>query len=67
MGELKNRKRVSFSLDHKTVERLSDLSEQTGITRTKLLDWAIYELYKKQENGEPLKPQNYFDSTEKEA
>lgn len=67
MGELKNRKRVSFSLDHKTVERLSDLSEQTGITRTKLLDWAIYEIYKKQENGEPLKPKNYFDSTEKDS
>ncbi|WP_047390937.1 ribbon-helix-helix domain-containing protein [Exiguobacterium sp. ZWU0009] len=67
MGELRNRKRVSFSLDHKTVERLSDLSEQTGITRTKLLDWAVYEIYKKQERGESLKPENYFDSTERES
>lgn len=67
MGELKNRKRVSFSLDHKTIERLSDLSEKTGVARTKLLDWAIYELFKKQENGESLKPENYSDSTDKES
>lgn len=67
MGELKNRKRVSFSLDHKTVERLSDLSEQTGIARTKLLDWAIYEIYTKKERGESLKPENYFDSMERES
>ncbi len=66
MGELKNRKRVSFSLDHKTVERLSNLSEQSGVAKSKLLDWAIFELFKKQDQNENLKPSGYFDSTENE-
>lgn len=65
MGELKNRKRVSISLDHKTIERLNELSEKSGVSKSKLVDWAIFNLQEIHENGNQLKPVDYFDSTEK--
>lgn len=64
MGDLKNRKRVSVSLDKQTVERLSILSEQTGVPKSKLVDWAIFDINEKFTRTNQLKPKNYFDTTE---
>lgn len=64
LGELKNRKRVSISLDKQTVERLSSLSEKTGVPKSKLVDWAIFDINEKFNSTNHLKPENYFDTTE---
>ena len=65
MGELKNRKRVGMALDKESVDRLNALSQQTGITKSRLIDWAIFMLLDRYEKGESLKPENYSDSVEK--
>lgn len=64
MGELKNRKRVSISIDHKTIERLNELSDKSGVSKSKLVDWAIFNLQEVYKKGDQLKPMDYFDSTE---
>lgn len=66
MGELKNRKRIGMALDNESVERLNKLSQQTGVTKSRLIDWAIFILLDRYEKGENLKPENYFDSVEKD-
>ncbi|MCT4792855.1 MULTISPECIES: ribbon-helix-helix domain-containing protein [Exiguobacterium] len=66
MGELKNRKRIGMALDNESVERLNTLSQQTGVTKSRLIDWAIFMLLDRYEKGENLKPENYFDSVEKD-
>ncbi len=66
LGELKNRKRIGMALDNESVERLNTLSQQTGVTKSRLIDWAIFMLLDRYEKGENLKPENYFDSVEKD-
>ena len=66
MGELKNRKRIGMALDNESVERLNKLSQQTGVTKSRLIDWAIFMLLDRYEKGESLKPENYSDSVEKD-
>ena len=41
MGDLKNRKRYTNSLDNYLVDKLKNLSEETKIPQSKLLDEAI--------------------------
>lgn len=65
MGELKNRKRIGMALDKESVERLNTLSQQTGVTKSRLIDWAIFMLSDRYTKGESLKPENYSDSVEK--
>lgn len=66
MGELKNRKRIGMALDNESIERLNKLSQQTGVTKSRLIDWAIFMLLDRYEKGESLKPENYSDSVEKD-
>lgn len=66
MGELKNRKRIGIALDNESIERLNTLSQQTGVTKSRLIDWAIFMLLERYEKGESLKPENYSDSVEKD-
>jgi len=66
LGELKNRKRIGMALDNESVERLNKLSQQTGVTKSRLIDWAIFMLLDRYEKGESLKPENYSDSVEKD-
>lgn len=65
MGELKNRKRIGMALDNESIERLNLLSQKTGVTKSRLIDWAIFMLLDRYEKGEHLKPENYSDSIEK--
>lgn len=66
LGELKNRKRIGMALDNESVERLNKLSQQTGVTKSRLIDWAIFILLDRYEKGDSLKPENYSDSVEKD-
>jgi len=66
MGELKYRQRIGISVDKLTVERLNELSEQTGVAKSKLVDFAVFLLNEKFKDGGSVKPDNYTDSAERD-
>lgn len=66
MGELKYRQRIGISVDKLTVERLNELSEQTGVAKSKLVDFAVFLLTEKYKNDGSVKPDSYADSTERD-
>ncbi len=66
MGELRYRQRIGVSVDKLTAERLNELSEQTGVAKSKLIDFAVFLLTEKYKNDNTVKPDNYTDSFEKD-
>lgn len=51
MSDLKNRKRYTTSLDTKLLNKLKQLSRNTRIPMSRLLDEAIIDLLKKHNKG----------------
>jgi len=65
MGELRYRQRVGVSLDNKTVELLNELTGQTGVPKSKLIDFAIFLLAEKYKSDRTIKPPGYIESNSK--
>ncbi|MGX8235792.1 ribbon-helix-helix domain-containing protein [Exiguobacterium undae] len=65
MGELRYRQRIGVSVDNLTVDRLNNLADETGVPKSKLVDFAIFLLAEKYKEEKVVKPAGYTDSTEK--